>query len=242
MSLFPKSRNLRNHALTRVELLTVVVTVAMITMVASSAMARPHSVSRRSLCANNLRMISRAYQVWGSAQDEMRPWMVPYGAGTRGLDPRLDYSWLQFVQLSNELSTPKILACPEDAEVRPARAFGFFSPGALESFGYREQSVSYTAGLHSMLDTPSVWLGSDRNIRGDAKQYCEIGGVDSVSVSRTGDSALAWTNGAVHGEAGNLLLTDGSVEFTSTPTLRQRVLSNPAEPLEKGSSHFLRAR
>ena len=52
-------------------------------------------------------------------------------------------------------------------------------------------------------------------------------------------SQLAWTN-AIHGPEGHLLLNDGSVIFTDTPTLRTTLFINKDSGV--GQFHFLAPR
>ena len=58
-----------------------------------------------------------------------------------------------FQGLSNELSTPKILACPSDTR-KPAPGFSFLS----------NANISYFVGLDAKDSAPDVLLSGDRNL------------------------------------------------------------------------------
>src|SRR5262249_29891552 len=139
-------------------------------------------------------------------------------------------AWWQMAWFSNELVTPKILICPSDVGVGAARrmATDFSmtnSNGGVLRLGFRDRALSYVIALHSFYDAPRSILSGDRHFsKGGIDAGCGTGIGDSWWVAYP-NSTARWTN-AIHGEVGELLFTDGSVELLSTPGL-QRALSVP---------------
>ena len=112
-------------------------------------------------------------------------------------------SWINFSVMSNELSTTKILICPDDKE-RPSPATNFSSdlPG----------HVSYFVGFSSD-NYPQGLLSGDYNF--------ELNGVPVKSgwLELPTNAPISWTT-ARHNKTGNLLLGDGSVQSTTSQGLR----------------------
>ena len=95
--------------------------------------------------------------------------------------------------MSNELSTPKILACPADTR---AAANNFVR--------LKNQNVSYFVGLDANESSPQMFLAGDRNITADNEP--EKGILKLVPSQR-----VSWTQ-AMHVNPGNIGLSDGSVQ------------------------------
>ena len=149
-------------------------------------------------------------------------------------------AWFDFAYLSNELTTPRILACPSDKDTKLATEFSTRTNGGLMDPGFRFRSVSYGIGLESVADLPRAWLSGDRNLGATRGGSGCSSRVNNITFYSTMSTPLAWTNGVAHGEFGHILLSDGSVEFTSTSRLRELLLFPPAD--DNGFVHFIRAR
>jgi hypothetical protein len=197
--------------------------------------------SERLICFNNLRLIGRGVLMWAGDHNQQPPWWTSVNEG--GLRPsfgmRAGLAWADYTFLSNELVTPKILACPADVGVKRAVEFGGNTNGGFASLAYRGLALSYVLGLESAGDSPKSWLSGDRNIYswpggGCSSRVNNVSGIDTWA----GLVSTRWTNG-VHGEFGHILLMDGSVEFTSSQRLRT-VLVPPVD--DNGVIHFLKAR
>ena len=125
--------------------------------------------------------------------------------------------WPHFLALSNELSTPKVLFCPEenDSHRKMANVFTFATPNP----GYpqlpltNDCSVSYFVGVDAKNDQPTMVLAGDINLQIDGRRLPH--GLQSVWTN----SAMGWLK-PKHGGHGNVLLTDGSVSQVSTTNLR----------------------
>ena len=110
-----------------------------------------------------------------------------------------------FQVMSNELSTPKILVCPNDPDVLMVTYFG---PSLTA------KNISYFVGLISRTNPPQAFLSGDNNF--------QVGGVPVKSglLEMTTVKPVKWT-AARHKFTGNVGLADGSVQsVTSSGLLR----------------------
>jgi type II secretory pathway pseudopilin PulG len=222
------------RAFTRVELVAVVAVIGMLAVLAAPALSLHRADSERAVCFNNLRSLGRGVQAWAGDHNGQPPWWVPMAdgglrpaGGTRAGAIFFDYCWM-----SNELVTPKILVCPSDPGKKRARDFGqLFQPG------FRAQALSYPVSLHASGDAPGSWLSGDGNIRlesGGSPCGTRITGLNFISPNSI---TSAWTNGALHGLQGHILLMDGTVEFTSTARFRELIRRTSTE--FEGELHLL---
>ena len=230
------------EAFSRLELLAVCGAVGLLALIAFPALAGLTHDSERAVCANNLRLIGRGIHVWSGDHEERVPWRTRISAG--GTQPEVGdskpgHAWVEYYFLSNQLVTPKILACPSDAGVLRAPDFSQFTKTA-----YREKAVSYTISLDFVPDDGLGWLSSDRNLRdtgafsGCSARVVNVSGILVNSIA--GTSTAAWNPGIVHGEMGHLLLNNGTVMFIDSPTVRTIIAREGFD--DNGAGHFLRAR
>jgi type II secretory pathway pseudopilin PulG len=237
------------NAFTRIELLALLIVLALLASIALPAIGISASGSRFVQCLNNLRLVGRAVHGWGSNYQNDPPWVAyvsdggtrPEGSGTKPGN-----AWFEFTALSNELVTPRILACPADSEARVASEFSVSANGGYMATGYRGLATSYFINLHTSFNpggtaalrgNPRAPLCGDRNVFFPSVASCALGiaAVDSIPIN---DPSLRWTN-AVHGVQGNLLLFDGSVAPTTSEDLRKAFRSSGGD---NSTWHLLRAR
>src|SRR3989442_164 len=217
-------------AFTRVEVLILAATVALLALLSLPLGARQQTVSTRSeqlVCMANLRHIGRAYQLWASDHDDQNPYLLdPSQGGIRGV-LAANNVWYQFAWLSNELATPKVLVCPSDTNtIRIARDFSFSADGGFLNPSYRNNAASYFLSLHAFRDNPHAILAGDRNLQASSTGgACSSSGLSSVSslpwdVSRTGAGgsfAPVWSADGQHvafiSYAKDLTTNDNFAEF-----------------------------
>jgi len=232
----------------------VLVTLAVLAVIALPVLAGNRSRSEQVSCLNNLRQIGRAYHFWANDHEDKLPCWASIKEGGMFIAPGetapptwpgganiRNNAYFHFAFISNELKTPKILVCPSDQGVgAPRKIASDFSTspnGGLLYVTFKNNALSYLVGLHAAFIAPRSIMSADRNIRYDASN----GGCSSqITVVQTLNPAPygvgAWTN-AIHGLAGNLLFTDGSAEQTSILGLRE-ALSLPAQR-DNGSLHII---
>ena len=202
----PRLSNQTNHGLTLVEVLVVIavlVVVAALLLPALAAAKRKHS---RIGCVENLKEIGLAYRVWEGDHGDKYPMGV---AVTNGGSMELVLNGnplMTFLVMSNELSTPKILHCPDDTE-----HIGTYSFGTLVS-----SNISYFANIDAAEMYPQMLLSGDDNFT--------VGGIPVKSglLVISSNAPIAWTS-ARHKYHGNLSLADGSVQQVSQNGLRQTI-------------------
>jgi prepilin-type processing-associated H-X9-DG protein/prepilin-type N-terminal cleavage/methylation domain-containing protein len=190
------------HALTLVEVLVVVFVLAVLAamllprLAAAKRGGGPH-------CVNNLKQIDLAYRIWAGDNGDKYPMEISVtNGGTLGLADGRN-AWINYFVMSNELSTPKVLVCPQDINRQPP-ATNFSS----QLIGH----ISYFVGLDASEHDPQALLSGDDNF--------EIGGVPVKSglLEISGNPPIAWTT-ARHNRRGNILLADGSVQTFSNSNL-----------------------
>jgi prepilin-type processing-associated H-X9-DG protein len=121
----------RNPAFTRLELLVVLATLAILAFMLMPALARTSASVARLTCAANLKQIGLASQNWRNAHLNLYPMNVlnrlggpPVGTSTLASQADLPavnefsfpapYMYAVFGTMSNELGTPKVIVCPSD--------------------------------------------------------------------------------------------------------------------------------
>jgi len=142
--------------------------------------------ARQINCVNNLKEVGLAYRIWEGDNGDKFPMAVS------GIQNGED-TFRCYQVMSNELSTPRILACPADTRT-----------AAVDFNQLENRNISYFVGLDAQDSRPQMFLSGDRNIRGPAKPG---NGVLNV---RPGDK-ITWT-AEMHVNQGNVGLSDGSVQ------------------------------
>jgi competence protein ComGC len=199
----PRISHQKTAALTLVEVLVVIFVLAVLAILLSPALT-PHShVARRSICIDNLKQIGLAYRVWASDNNGKFPMQVSVtNGGTMGLNNGRN-AWLNFLVMSNYLSTPKILWCPADKDHVLATNWGS---------GFSAANTSYFVGLDADTIHPKMLLSGDDNFAiGDVP-------VKPGLLELSANAPIAWT-AKRHLNAGNLGLADGSVQEDSNSSL-----------------------
>jgi len=161
-------------------------------------------------CDNNLKQVCLAFRLWEGDNNDKMPMVVPTEkGGTMEFVTGAD-TYRHFQVMSIELSTPKILICPQDTRT------------AADNFArLKNQNVSYFVGLDANDMNPQRFLVGDRNLTGPSAPE---NGILKLS---PGDAA-SWTS-AIHVNQGNVGLADGSVHQFSNVGLSQ-ALKNSGDP------------
>ena len=201
--------NVRDRkAFTLLELFILVAGVAILSAIFLPALQRPHATCQRINCTNNLKQIGLASKTWALDNSDRFPMSVPVNEGGTMELVAGSSTFAAFAVMSNELSTPKILICPEDRKRHWATNF--------ES-DLNNSKLSYFVGLDAGPTNLTMLLSGDRNLTNN------FGPLRGHPVIRPGDS-VGWTH-EVHHSAGNLLMVDGSVQQLTTSTLRTTLRS-----------------
>jgi len=182
----------------------VVVVIAALAILAVIFLPPRHNGRQPIMCINNLKQIGLSYRLWAGDNNDKYPMELSVtNGGTLGLADGRN-AWINFFVMSNELSTPRVLICPEDPDRQPP-ATNF----STQLAGH----ISYFVGLDASLNFPRALLSGDDNF--------EIGGVPAKSglLEISSNTPIAWTT-ARHNLCGNIGIADGSAQRLNTDGLQ----------------------
>jgi len=180
---------------TKIELLVVIVVLAiLVAMILPALLASRRHASHIS-CAGVLKQIGLSFKVWALDHDGKYPMQTSItNGGTMELIASGN-AFVHFQIMSNELTTTKILVCPNDgARIR-----------ADSWENLNNQNVSYFVGVDATHNNPTTILAGDRNLTLNDTP------VNPGLVSFTPGSVAGWTK-QIHNKQGNIVLSDGSVQ------------------------------
>jgi hypothetical protein len=171
-------------------------------------------------CTNNLKQTGLAYKIWAGDNHDKYPMEISVtNGGAMELMTTPD-AWKVFQVMSNELSTPKVIYCPEDS----------LHGSAATNWGDDlKNKISYFIGVDANDALPSAILSGDGNfLLNDAP--ANYGFVNVIS-----NATLAWDTTRHGGETkqgwftkvktgtGNIGLADGSVQSLSQSGLTNQL-------------------
>lgn len=240
----PATCRISQHAFTRLDLVAVLLALTLCAAVVLPALASNRPRSQRVMCANNLRQIGSAFQLWGNDHNDRLPFAVALSDGGTQLHPLGVNPWVHFSWMSNELNSAAILLCPSDTG-RPAHDFSADPNGGYLHPNYANAATSY-ALAHGGTGTRADWFGTtiisfDRNLGHDGSAACPyfprawyLGGLFGPP-----SPALRWDD-RLHVSSGNVLRLGGDVDQVSNAGLPSAF--TPSADDNNGNKHFITPR
>ncbi len=189
-----------------VELVVVLLVVAVVIMLALpwARGTRFHSRSSKIGCVNNLKQVALAAKIWAGDNQDILPMGVSLTNGGSMEDALVGRVLSTFLVMSNELSTPKILWCPDDRERRGTNNFA----------GLSAVNVSYFVNIDDTNDVnPQTIRFGDRHLEFQGRP------VRSGLAVFSSHDAVTWSATLGHKNSGNISLGDGSVQSSTSQGL-----------------------
>ena len=200
------STNSQSSGLTRIELLVVLVIVVVLAgLVLPAFQGTNHRHRTRHIsCVNNLKQVALSFRIYANDNNDLYPMQIADDKGGAKDSIAQGEVFRVFLAMSNELSVPKTVVCPNDPRIAATN---------WDVFG--KTNTSYFVGLDAEEVRPNMILSGDRDI-------AENGQLLSGTVNLTTNRPVAWHK-LLHKEGGNIALADGSVQIVTTKLLLQQL-------------------
>ena len=191
------------RAFTVLELLITIACLAILAAIIVPAFARAKQRAGRVCCTCHLMQIGLSFRAWAIDHRDRYPMQVSAtNGGTMELVSKGTVS-AHFQVMSNELSTPRILICPQDRNRKYAPSF---------STNFSDSNLSYFVAADATDANPQMFLSGDDNLLLKGAKMAR-----GLVTLRT-NLPLAWS-AARHVNQGNIALADGSVQQLSNVRL-----------------------
>lgn len=207
--------------MTIVEVLVIIAVLAALAALLLPLLAAAKHRAQRINCASNLKQVGDAFQIWGQDYTNRYPMSVLVANGGAKELIAIDNVAGLCQVMSNELTTTKILFCPEDRNVVYLPLGNGFS-----SSNFCNKNISYFVGTEADESHPQRLLCGDDNFQVNGSLVAS--GVLSLSTNvpvewasgrHVSPGSHFWTPAKAR-FAGNIVFADGSVATFSDDGLQ----------------------
>ena len=186
----------RRHGFTKVEVSAIIACLVLLLALILPMLAKQKRYSSRVGCVNHLKNVGLAARIFATDNEGLYPWQQTVtNGGTKELLAPPWHVAPHFQGISNELSNPRTLWCPDDQERQAATNFATLT----------DANVSYFIGLDATEESPQSILSGDRHLTVDGAN-ARPGLLTLTSTNQLGFSRQ------LNSQGGNLLFGDGSVQ------------------------------
>lgn len=200
----PRLSSKRHAAISLFEVGIVVAVVTILFAVLAPVLFQTRRISSGIYCTNNLKQIALAGKIWAGDNNDVYPMGISVTNGGALELVATGNVVATFLVMSNELSTPRILVCPQHLTSVGKHDFG----------GLANSNVSYfiSADMTNDVNPQMIFAGDSDLMLG--------GKLLPPGLATLGTNAPVTWSGTRHPKSGNLALADGMVEITTAFRLR----------------------
>jgi prepilin-type N-terminal cleavage/methylation domain-containing protein len=234
----------QKSAFTLIELLVVIAIIAILAAMLLPALAAAKRKAQKISCVNNLKQVGLSFRLWEGDNGDKYPMAVTAANGgasdytaknnngaisTPTAFAAVGYT-ANFLVMSNQLSTGKILLCPSDS-ITTGGAYSGASHGSYATNwivnavagGFNYDAVSYFVNGDATENDPQMVMSGDCNI-GVGTTASSVPGSPRLTAATIypggSPTTWAWTSTDLHQSSGNIQLSDGSVQSVSIGGLK----------------------
>jgi prepilin-type processing-associated H-X9-DG protein len=182
--------------MTLIEVFAVTVVIGFLFLMILVSTQRPHRSAHPYQCVNDLKQVGLAFRIWSGDNNDSYPAGISRtngGAMEFATGPNVFH---QFQVMSNELSTPKVLLCPQETDRNRFYATNFQM--------LNNSNISCFVGVDANETNPPMILSGDRNITNGFP-------LKNALLDLTTNRPAGWTR-ELHNKFGNICFADGSVQ------------------------------